>query len=112
VLIEADSTALIGEFDAVVISDALKSISLSAMKLLGVKRRDEPLQVAVKLHAAPQPAGVIEWKGFQDFDHDPFRSFVGADEIRLSLAARAIEAHNGAAERMDGVLRVTLPLAR
>ncbi len=43
-------------------------------------------------------------------DHDPFHSFAGSNEIRLSLAARIIEAHGGSANCEDGALRVRLPL--
>lgn len=112
VVVDTDSIPLVGDFDAGVLSDALKVISLSAMKLLGAKQRDVPLHVGLKLHAAPTPTAVIEWRGFHEFDHDPFRSFIGADEIRLSLAARTIEAHSGSAERINGVLRVSLPLGQ
>ena len=55
--------------------------------------------------------GVIEWRVFDSSDHDPFHSFAGSNEIRLSLAARVIEAHGGSAQRQNGALCVRLPLA-
>jgi hypothetical protein len=55
--------------------------------------------------------GVIEWRVFDASDHDPFHSFAGSNEIRLSLAARVIEAHGGSAQRQNGALCVRLPLA-
>jgi hypothetical protein len=54
--------------------------------------------------------GVIEWRVFDSSDHDPFHSFAGSDAIRMSLAAKAIEAHGGSANRQNGSLRVRLPL--
>lgn len=113
VVVETNSLPLIGDFDSVVLSDALKAISLSAMKLLGTKDREQSLQVVVSPQATgSSSAGIIEWQGFHELDHDPFHSFKGSDEIRLSLAARAIEAHGGSAEKVNGALRVSLPLTR
>ena len=54
--------------------------------------------------------GVIEWSVFDVSDHDPFHSFAGSNEIRLSVAARIIEAHGGSARRQNGGLCVRLPL--
>ena len=57
----------------------------------------------------PVPTVLIEWLGMKYSDHDPFRSFAGSDEIRMSLAAKTIEAHGGSASYEDGVIRVQLP---
>ncbi len=113
VAIDAETTPIVGEFDSVVLSDALKAISLGAMKLLGTRNREQSLQIALRSdNINSAPGSTIEWYGFQAIDHDPFRSFMGSDEIRMSLAARAVEAHGGSAEKDDAVLRVRLPLAR
>jgi hypothetical protein len=43
-------------------------------------------------------------------DHDPFHSFAGSDALRMSLAAKIIEAHGGEAGQATNTLRVRLPL--
>jgi hypothetical protein len=111
VVIDSEPTALIGEFDAAVLSQALKSISLGAMKLITNKSPQGSLKIHMKREAIEaQQEGVIEWRLFDSLDHDPFHSFAGSDEIRMSLAAKVIELHGGSAERQNGTLRVRLPL--
>jgi light-regulated signal transduction histidine kinase (bacteriophytochrome) len=112
VVLEAERTPLLGEFDTVLLTDALKLISVSAMKILSNQTHAGSL--AIRLHGAAAEAsrvGVIEWSVFDSSsDEDPFHSFAGSNEIRLSLAARIIEAHGGLAERQNGTLCVRLPL--
>jgi hypothetical protein len=69
------------------------------------------LAIRLKLDTESGRDGVIEWSVYDSSDHDPFHSFAGSNEIRLSLAARIIEAHGGSATSHDGVLSVRLPLA-
>lgn len=112
IVIHADPTPLVGEFDSVLLTDALKSISLGAMKLLTNKTSEGSLEIRLKGEAIESGMdGVIEWRVFDSSDHDPFHSFAGSNEIRLSLAARVIEAHGGSAKRQNGALCVRLPLA-
>jgi hypothetical protein len=111
VMLDVEHSGLVGEFDALSLVDALKAVSVGAMKMLGAKPSATPLEIYLKdeeLEGARK--GVIEWRGLNSPDHDPFHSFAGSDEIRLSLAARVIEAHGGSAERENGSLRVRLPL--
>lgn len=111
-VVDAEAERLVGEFDSTLLAGALKSISLSALKMITGKQREAPLEIHLKGEAREtRRDGVIEWRGFDSLDHDPFHSFAGSNEIRLSLAARIIEAHGGSAERQDGSLRVRLPLA-
>ncbi len=88
-VIEGEHSPLIGEFDPAALTEALKSISIGALKLS--KRAEEK--------------GIV-----RGADHDPFQSFAGSVEIRMSVAAKIIEAHGGAATRHGSTLRVTLPL--
>jgi signal transduction histidine kinase len=112
IVIEAEAVPLLGEFDSPVLAAAFKSISLGAMRMVTSKEREESLQIRLKGEAiSTSRDGVIEWRVFDSSDHDPFHSFAGSDAIRMSLAARAIEAHGGSAERQNGSLRVRLPLA-
>jgi signal transduction histidine kinase len=110
VVVNSQANSLLGEFDAELLADALKSISLGAMKL--AKQPGEgSLEVSLKDEAVEtRRDGVVEWRVFNSLDHDPFHSFAGSDEIRMSLAAKIVEAHGGSAERENGSLRVRLPL--
>lgn len=111
VVIDSETAPLLGEFDSAILADAFKSISLGAMKMITNKTREAPLQIHLKGEAIEtRRDGVIEWRVFDSSDHDPFHSFAGSEAIRMSLAAKAIEAHGGSAERQNGSLRVRLPL--
>lgn len=113
IVVEAEQTPLVGEFDPVLLMEALKSISLSAMKMLANNDAGGPLAIRLRSTAIEgKSEGVIEWSVFDSSDHDPFHSFAGSNEIRLSLAARIIEAHGGSAKRQDGALCVRLPLTQ
>ena len=110
-VVDWDQQPLSGEFDSAKLEQALKTISTGAMKMLGGKSPNGSLNVVLRRAGnGMNPEGIIECKGFASFEHDPFRSFVGSDGIRLSLAARIVEAHGGSAERQDDALRVRLPL--
>ncbi|HEY5885812.1 MAG TPA: hypothetical protein VIT88_14070 [Pyrinomonadaceae bacterium] len=110
-VLAGDQQPLAGEFDKPKLEQALKTISSSAMKLLGSKTSEGSLNVILRRAGnGPNAEGIIEWKGFGSFEHDPFRSFAGSDGIKLSLAARVVEAHGGSAEKQDDALRVRLPL--
>jgi signal transduction histidine kinase len=111
VVITSVSAPLLGEFDPPVLADALKSISLGAMKLLTNKAEGAlEIHLRYEVHESKRD-GVIEWKVSDSSDHDPFHSFAGSNEIQLSLAARVIEAHGGSANRENGALCVRLPLS-
>lgn len=113
VVVDAEPAPLVGEFDSTLLADALKSISLGAMKFVTGKKPEESLQIRLKGETTgTRRDGVIEWKVFDSLDHDPFHSFAGSNEIRLSLAARVIEAHGGSAKRHNGALCVRLPLTQ
>jgi signal transduction histidine kinase len=108
IVIDAEPGPLLGDFDSALLTGALKSISLGAMKMVTGKKPGGPVAIRLKNSAND---GVIEWQVFDSLDHDPFHSFAGSNEIRLSLAARVIEAHGGSAKLHDGALCVRLPLA-
>jgi len=112
IVVDSEPTQLIGDFDPTALSDALKSISLGALKLITNKSQQGLLKIHLKREAIDaHQEGVMEGRVFDPLDHDPFHSFAGSDEIRMSLAAKVIELHGGSAERRDGTLRVRLPLA-
>jgi len=71
----------------------------------------ETVVIRFSRQAESPPTALIEWLGMNPSEHDPFRSFAGSYEIRMSLAAKAIEAHGGSATCENGSLRVKLPLS-
>ena len=104
--------SLVGDFDPALLAEALKRISIGAMKMLTSKAHAGSLEIRLKGETfEAKRDGVIEWRVFDSSDHDPFHSFAGSNEIRLSLAARVIEAHGGSAKSQNGALWVRLPLA-
>jgi signal transduction histidine kinase len=109
--IDSDPESLTGEFDPAVLSDAIKAISVGALKLRQNRDGAQALKVRLRRESVDtRPAAVIEWPGMDSLDHDPFSSFAGSDEIRMSLAAKIVEAHGGSAEYRDGMLRLSLPI--
>ena len=111
VVIDSNGGALVGEFDSTMLSTALQSISVGAMKMVSGKTPEASMHIRLSGETSnTRTNGLIEWKVLETSDHDPFHSFAGSNEIRLSLAARIIEAHGGSATREDGALRVRLPL--
>jgi light-regulated signal transduction histidine kinase (bacteriophytochrome) len=113
IIIEADAAPLLAEVDPALLAESLRSISIGAVKLFKARTKEGPLKVHLSSEASDEHhVGIIDWHVLDSVDHDPFHSFAGTDEIRLSLAAKVIEAHGGSAERRNGFLRVRLPLTK
>jgi len=111
IVIDTEPAAVFGEVDRALLAEALMSISIGAVKLFKGGKKQGSLKVRLSSEQTGQRRdGIIDWHVLDSIDHDPFHSFAGTDEIRMSLAARVIEAHGGAAERRNGYLRVRLPL--
>jgi light-regulated signal transduction histidine kinase (bacteriophytochrome) len=109
-IIEADSLPLVGDFDPTALADALRSISVGAMKMSHSAREKGTLTISLRREAPEGKAVVIEWHDVNSPGHDPFSSFAGSIEIRMSLAAKIVEAHGGTAEQGTNILSVRLPL--
>jgi len=88
---------------------SLSWISIGAVKFRQDGEPDTPVKVSVTRDVNQQAS--IEWSGFATIDHDPFKSFAGSDEIRMSLAAKIIEAHGGSVEHDQNRFFATLPLS-
>lgn len=102
-----------GEFDAASMTEALKAITAGALHMArAVEDTDGALSIRIRLdEAAGGRAALIEWRGMKlNGDHDPFRSFAGSDALRMSLAAKIIEAHGGEAAQAANMLQVRLPV--
>lgn len=109
IALETDSAPLLGYFDPVLLSDALRSISIGALKIRQAQDKEAVLKVRMQKSEGGNTA-IIEWLDLKSLDHDPFAAFAGSDEIRMSLAAKVISGHGGTASRVDEALLVTLPL--
>ena len=109
IVVDPGSDSVQGAFDPSKMTDAFKWISAAAIK--NRRNADEAVPVPVKVSALNETDAIIEWSGLQKIDHDPFRSFVGSDEIRLALAAKIVEAHGGWAKLVEDRFVVQLPLA-
>ncbi len=110
IVLQAQPAPLLGDFDPVLLGDALKAITSGALKIR--QAQDKEAMSEVRLGESDQAnTAVIEWRGLNALDHDPFSAFAGSDEIRMSLAAKIISAHGGNAAYTDGALTVTLPIS-
>ena len=109
IVCHSDVESLMGDLDPTKLTDALSWISTGAVKFRQDGEPDTPVQVSVTRDINQQAR--IEWSGFATIDHDPFKSFAGSDEIRMSLAAKIIEAHGGSVQHDQNRFFATLPLS-
>ena len=112
VVCEAESDSLMGNLDPSKMTDALNWICEVALKYRTQSDDNGHITVSVKRDEEREEQATIEWSGMAPIDHDPFRSFAGSDEIRMSLAAKIVEAHGGSAQYEDNRIRVTIPLSQ
>lgn len=113
-----DGDAYHGNFDAPALTEALKNIHAGARSLAA---RDTVPQINLRREetgatggaAASTPNALIEWHGIKaPGGGDVFSSFNGGTGLRLALAARIIQAHDGTVEQESDTLRVRLPLRK
>lgn len=107
---DLDAPALVGEFDSTKLTDALKWISAGTLRYAPNGEKAKPITLSLKRSDEKNHAE-IEWAGLTGLDHDPFHSFAGTDEIRMSLAGKIVEAHGGSASFAGERVVVTLPLS-
>ena len=95
-----------GEFDQAALAEALKHIDV------GLQRA--PRQAAAPPVRLKREADecVVEWRGVQTTNGDPFNSFAGSAGLRLALAAKIIRAHGGRVEHEADAVRVCLPIMK
>lgn len=109
IVCDSDVEGLLGNLDPTKLTDALSWISTGAVKFRRDGEPDTPVKVSVTRDVNQQAR--IEWSGFAKIDHDPFKSFAGSDEIRMSLAAKIIQAHGGSVQHDQNRFFATLPLS-
>ncbi|MDT5122622.1 MAG: hypothetical protein QOC96_2104 [Acidobacteriota bacterium] len=108
--LEVDAHKLSGAFDVAALTEALKTINSCATGLRPANDND-PALIHLRADANNHQA-IIEWRGVKHTNgDDPFHSFAGSEGLRMSLAAKIIEAHGGETSHEANVLRVRLPLA-
>lgn len=106
--LEYDDNSLVGEFDVSALTEALKSITDCA---LNMRTNGDPLKIQFsRVALSASPCVLIEWSKVKASDDDVFRSLIGGDGVRMALAARIVEAHQGKAEQRADRLCVSLPI--
>jgi signal transduction histidine kinase len=106
--VEADGAVYEGDFDPVLLGEALKSITAGARGESADGEGAAPVRLRREGAAA-----VVEWPAGTNADdapEDPFRSLAGAQGLRMALAAKIIRAHDGEVAREGALLRARLPL--
>jgi hypothetical protein len=111
VRLEAGAKELAGDFDVAAITEAFKTITSSA---LGLRPPGDSAGLSICLQADEDGRrAIIEWRGVKTSNgDDPFHSFAGSEGLRMSLAAKIIEAHGGEANYDTDALRVQLPIEK
>lgn len=104
---------LAGDFDSAALKEALKAIHAGARRLSTRLSEDEqPLEISLSHSESGQATqALIEWRGL-NAQTDPFHSYAGSDALRMSLAAKIIEAHGGQARYEANTLSVRLPVEK
>jgi signal transduction histidine kinase len=110
-ILEFETITCCGSYDPALLAEALKSISLGALRMAQYHRNPQAVTVRFSRNLET-PFATIEWQGVNQSNHDPFRSFAGSHELKMSLAARIVEGHGGSAECRDHNLIVTLPISQ
>ena len=107
--IETETEDAAGEFDVAAITEAFKTITANAFAMRPAGDATG-LNINLRLDEDNRRA-IIEWRGVKMSDgDDPFHSFAGSEGLRMSLAAKIIEAHGGETSYDADTLRAQLPL--
>ncbi|MDT5268920.1 MAG: two-component system, NtrC family, sensor histidine kinase HydH [Acidobacteriota bacterium] len=110
--VETDGGPFEGDFDPVLLAEALKNITAGA---LGESVAASDVGSATRIRLSGDSAGaVVEWQdtagGATPDGEDPFRSLAGAAGLRMALAAKIVRAHGGEVSSEGGRIRARLPL--
>jgi signal transduction histidine kinase len=110
--VETDGGPFEGDFDPVLLAEALKNITAGA---LGESGAAAGVGGAARVKLSGEGSGaLVEWQGAAAEaaadGEDPFRSLAGAAGLRMALAARIVRAHGGEVSSEGGRIRARLPL--
>ncbi|HEX8283585.1 MAG TPA: hypothetical protein VF588_09530 [Pyrinomonadaceae bacterium] len=110
--VEADGGPFEGDFDPVLLAEALKNITAGARGEGGGEGSGDGVGGAprVRLSGDAEAGAVVEWVGAVAAGGDPFRDLAGATGLRMALAARIVRAHGGEVSHEGGRIRARLPL--
>ena len=102
-----------GDFDPVLLAEALKNITAGA-RGESVAASDDGGPPKVRLSGDRPGEAVVEWHGAAAVPEgeDPFRSLAGAAGLRMALAAKIVRAHGGEVSSEGGRIRARLPLQK
>lgn len=106
--VETDGGPFEGDFDPVLLAEALKNITAGA-RVEGAGNGDGGV-TRVRLSGEGASA-VVEWLVALAAESDPFRDLAGATGLRMALAARIVRAHGGEVSHEGGRIRARLPLS-
>ncbi len=104
--IETDGGPFEGDFDPVLLAEALKNITAGA-RSEGAGNGGGGTRVRLSGEGA---SAVVEWLVALAAESDPFRDLAGATGLRMALAARIVRAHGGEVSHEGGRIRARLPL--
>ena len=99
--VETDGGAYEGDFDPVLLAEALKNITAGVC--------GDGCAARVRLRGDGSGA-VVEWQGAVGAGGDPFRDLAGAAGLRMALAAKVVRAHGGEISHEEGRVSARLPL--
>src|SRR5215208_6230568 len=106
--VEADGGPFEGDFDPVLLAEALKNITAGASGESVAAPDGGPQRVRL---SGDGSGALVEWQGAAAADgEDPFRSLAGASGLRMALAAKIVRAHGGEVSHEGGRIRARLPL--
>ncbi len=98
-----------GNFDPVLLAEALKNITAGAYGESGNVNAESRVRLT-----GDGSGALVEWQGAASAGasdgEDPFRSLAGASGLRMALAAKIVRAHGGEVSSEGGRIRARLPL--
>lgn len=108
--VETDGGPFEGDFDPLLLAEALKNITAGAYGESGAAEEESGGPPRVRL-TGDGAGALVEWQGAAPADgEEPFRSLAGAAGLRMALAAKIIRAHGGEVSSEGGRIRARLPL--
>jgi len=115
ILVESEPGTFSGNFDPVLIKEALLAITLCVIKLQSQRGCSGPIKIRSRLEPADPGIhmAVTEWEGEGFRTGDLLADAIGGiTGVRIALAAAIVAAHQGTVTSRFGSLSVALPIAQ